>query len=337
VNFNVLKLIYFNYILLIQRMGVRLLNRYLQEFAPSALKEIDVDYLRGKRITIDISIFMYQFKGDNSLLESMYDMISLFREYDIVPIFVFDGIPPTEKSEVLYQRNTLKNQAKGRCNDIEVRLNNDYMLDNERKSLELSLKTEQKKCIRLTNQNIRDIKELIKIMGVSFIDASGEADELCVQLVVKQIAWGCMSEDMDMVVHGCHHILRSFNLKTKKAIYYSMNDILTNLNMTQTQFREVCLLAGTDYNQSRFTIYKTMGLFYKYLRKKRGAISFYDWLIYTKVITYDYKRTLEKPTNMFILKNYKDLKTVSFTNTSINIPYLNEYMVKHQFKYIHNV
>ena len=42
-------------------------------------------------------------------------------------------------------------------------------------------------------------------MGVSFIDASGEADELCVQLVVKQIAWGCMSEDMDMVVHGCHH------------------------------------------------------------------------------------------------------------------------------------
>ena len=39
--------------------------------------------------------------GENALLENFYLMISIFREYNIIPLFVFDGKPPKEKNDLL--------------------------------------------------------------------------------------------------------------------------------------------------------------------------------------------------------------------------------------------
>ena len=34
------------------------------------------------------------------MIENFYLMCSIFKYYNIVPIFVFDGVPPKEKHEV---------------------------------------------------------------------------------------------------------------------------------------------------------------------------------------------------------------------------------------------
>ena len=65
-------------------MGVRMLNKYLKEFCPCAIKKIPISNLGNKKIAIDVSIFMYQFIGNNSLIESMFNMIMLFRNNHIV-------------------------------------------------------------------------------------------------------------------------------------------------------------------------------------------------------------------------------------------------------------
>ena len=91
---------------------------------------------------------MYQFKGSNALLENFYKMIMLFREYHIVPIFVFDGTPPEEKkSEILNKRDeTKKNQHKSDAIFCKKKLeHNTYEDDSERKELEQQLQDEQKK------------------------------------------------------------------------------------------------------------------------------------------------------------------------------------------------
>lgn len=319
-------------------MGVRMLNKYLKEYSSNAIKEITLNGMKGKKIAIDISIFLYQFKGVNALLENFYKMIMLFREYQIVPIFVFDGTPPDEKIEILNKRDETKKIAQKKCESLEQKLESEAFLDeDERKELECKLKEEQKKCIRITNANIRDVKGLMNILGVSFIEAKGEADELCVHLVKKKQAWACMTEDMDMFVYGCLRVIRCFNLEKGTALLYSTVDILKNLKMSQSEFRDVCLLAGTDYNKSRFNIFSTMGLFYKYLRKRRGHISFYDWLIYTKTITQDYKECLQTSGKMFLVNSYGNLEMPQFTNRKIMKSEVNTYMEKHDINYLSNL
>ena len=64
--------------------------------------------LSGKEIAIDISIYLYKYESDNVLLENIYLMLSIFRHYNVIPIFIFDGKPPPEKKELLIKRKTDK-------------------------------------------------------------------------------------------------------------------------------------------------------------------------------------------------------------------------------------
>jgi len=316
-------------------MGVRMLNRYLREYSPDAIKEITLNELKGRKIAIDISIFLYKFKGDNMLFENMYKMIQLFRTYYVTPIFVFDGKPPDEKLDVLSERDSIKKIAKAKCESIEKELNeNTELSEEERSRLIDALKREQKNCLRITNANIRDVKNLITLMGVSYLEADGEADELCVLLVKKKIAWACMSDDMDMFVYGCQRVLRSFDLKKGTMMLYTMTDILKNLKMNLYEFRQVCLLSGTDYNKTNFTIFSTMGMFYKYLKRRKPNTSFYDWLIYIKTIDTEYKEVLDKTCDMFILDNTYIIVNHQLTNKKIVESELKIFMDNHSINYL---
>ena len=317
-------------------MGVRMLNRYLREYSSDAMKEITVNDLKNKKIAIDIRIFLYKFKGEDALLENMCKMIRLFRLYYITPIFVFDGKPPDEKLDILSERDSMKKIAKAKCESIEKELNeNTELSEEERSRLREALKREQKNCLRITNANIRDVKKLITLMGCCYLEADGEADELCVLLVKKKFAWACMSEDMDMFVYGCQRVLRSFDLKKGTMVLYSMTDILKNLKMNLYEFRQVCLLAGSDYNKSNFTIFTTMGFFYKYLKRCKWNTSFYDWLIYNKTIDSEYKEILEKTSSMFILNNTYLIINHQLTNKKIQESDLKVFMENHSINYLH--
>ena len=80
-------------------MGIRALNKFLQAKCKSSIKSIPLSELSGKKIAVDISIYLYKYISDNALLENLYLMISLFRTNNITPIFIFDGKPPTEKND----------------------------------------------------------------------------------------------------------------------------------------------------------------------------------------------------------------------------------------------
>lgn len=295
--------------------------------------------LDGKKIAIDISIFMYQFKGNDALLENMYKMIMLFRRCHVVPVFVFDGAPPDEKFEILEERDAGKKKAKEQCDLLENELqNNDNLNEEERNSIEQRLKEQKKKCLHITNANIRDVKALIRVMGVNYIEAEGEADDLCAWLVKKRIVWACMTEDMDMFVYGVPRVLRNFDLEKGTMILYSMFDILKNLKMTQTEFRDVCLLSGTDYNRSRFTVYTCMGFFYKFLKKKKGLMGFYDWLVFTKIITPEEKEQLVTSRSMFTKNenNHIDVNE-QITNKRTLKHEIESYLEKNNLYYLINV
>jgi flap endonuclease-1 len=279
-------------------MGIRNLNRHLRDNCPESIRAINIADLSGKRIAIDISIYLYKYETDNALLENMYVMLSIFRYYNIIPIFVFDGKPPPEKKALLEKRKEDREEAQEEYKRLQNQLANDDLNENEKQDLIASLDQLKKQIVQINKSKIDTVKSLIRAYGATYYDAPGEADELCALLVIKKKVWACLSEDMDMFVYGCTRVLRYFSLMNHTAVLYYMKGILEELNMTQEEFREVCVLSGTDYNTNangnndNKGLQQTIKLFKKF-KSIDQELSFCDWLIQTTDYVSD-KALLEK-------------------------------------------
>ena len=250
-------------------MGIRYLNRFLKDNALSSIKLCNLAELSGKKIAIDISIYMYRFASDDTLIENMYLMLSVFRHYNIIPIFVFDGKPPPEKRELLQKRKEDKLEAEEEYNRLKNSLEiNKDMDDSDKQEIIYSMDMLKKKFVSINKNDIEIIKDLIRAYGATYYDAPGEADELCAMLTMRDKVWGCLSEDMDMFVYGCPRVIRYLSLLNHTAVVYDVKSILNNLGITQKELREICVISGTDYNlecdDSKNTLNNTLKHFKKY-------------------------------------------------------------------------
>lgn len=263
-------------------MGIRYLNRFLKEKASSSIKFCNLSELSNKKIAVDISIYMYRFASDNSLIENIYLMLSIFRYYNIIPIFIFDGKPPPEKRELLQKRKEDKQEAEEEYNNLKktLELNKD-MNDIDKQEIIYSMDMLKKKFVSICKNDIENVKKLIRGYGATYYDAPGEADELCAMLTIKDKVWACLSEDMDMFVYGCPRVVRYLSLLNHTAVVYDMRGILNNLGITQKELREVCVLSGTDYNvecdEIPHTLNDTLKIFKKYHKSKSNK-EFYEWI-----------------------------------------------------------
>ena len=69
-----------------------------------SIKCIPLGELHGKKIAIDISIYLYKYEAEDCLIENMYLLLSILNKYNIIPIFIFDGKSPTEKKALIKKR-----------------------------------------------------------------------------------------------------------------------------------------------------------------------------------------------------------------------------------------
>jgi 5'-3' exonuclease len=306
-------------------MGIRYLNKFLKENAAPSIKLCNVAELSGKKIAVDISIYLYRFASDNTLIENMYLMLSIFRYYNIIPIFVFDGKPPPEKQELLKKRKENKYEAENEFNRLKLLLETNVAMDDaDKQEIIYNMDVLKKKFVSINKNDINMVKNLIRTYGATYFDAPCEADELCAMLTIKEKVWACLSEDMDMFVYGCTRVIRYFSLLNHTAVIYDVKGILDNLGITQKELREICVLSGTDYNvecdDSKNTLDNTLKIFKKY-HKTKSDLDFYDWLNkYNKDYIKDYT-LLKKIYEMFDLSsnhfNIKAFSKVKIINTPI--------------------
>lgn len=292
-------------------MGIRHLNRFLKDNASSSIKLCNLSELSGKKIAVDISIYMYRFASNNTLIENIYLMLSVFRHYNIIPIFIFDGKPPPEKHELLRKRKEDKREAENEYNKLKNTLEiNKDMDDSDKQEIIYNMDILKKKFVSINKNDIENVKMLIRSYGATYYDAPGEADELCAMLNIKNKVWASLSEDMDMFVYGCPRVIRYFSLLNHTAIVYDVKGILNNLGISQKELREICVLSGTDYNlecdDTKNSLNNTLKLFKKY-HKSKSKVGFYEWLNKDNNFIKDYDLLL-KIYNMFELNNRFDIK-----------------------------
>lgn len=236
-------------------MGIRNLNRFIQHKCPSASSRVHLRDLSGKRVAVDTSIYMYRYSGEGALLENMYLMASVFRHYNIHAVFVFDGMPPPQKTDVIEKRKKKKDEAQKQY-DALVKLTKEkkdapagHITTSELDDIEETMRELKKQFVRLRDCDISSVKELLVSFGFATIDAEGEADALCAKLSIKKRVDAVLSDDTDMFVYGCPVVLRNISLLNHSVIRYDTAGILKTLQLTQHDLKMMCVVSGTDYSQ----------------------------------------------------------------------------------------
>jgi 5'-3' exonuclease len=234
----------------------------------------------GKKVVIDASIYLYRFIGENKLVEHMYLMVSIFKSHGVEPIFIFDGASPPEKKELLAERKEKKRIAEEKYQNIKNQIEDNedkYEMLNEMEKL-------KKQFIHIKEADYKVVKQLLDDSGVKWIDAPGEADELCAHFMHTGQVYACLSEDMDMFAYGCCRVLRHFSLVKHNVLFYDLEQILMQLQMNVQEFRQVIVLSGTDYNKEDTTnLQDSVKWFHAYKQSiilSEDAIqpTFYEWL-----------------------------------------------------------
>ena len=301
-------------------MGIKYLNKLIRNNCNNALKKVHFSSLKNKKLAIDISIYLYKYQLENTLIESIYLMISLFRKYNIIPVFIFDGKPPIEKIDLLRERKEKKIQAEHRFNELKELLNDKDITKEEEQIILDDMENEKKNFVKVTSSDIQQVKDLIRLYGVTYYDAPGEAEELCALLVKKNIVDGCISEDMDLFLYGCSKVYRYLSLANNTLIFYDTNKIMECLECNIDDFKTMCILSGTDYyNFEIGNLNKCFHLLNKFIKSKNND-NFYSWLKDNNVLNYDDLNIMNNIINLF---NYSNICSKNKINSTFNCKNIN--------------
>jgi flap endonuclease-1 len=209
-------------------MGIKGLFSFIQQYckktgSQTCVKSITLKDLKGKTIAIDTSIFVYKFViscgTGGHYVAALKKFIDSIKKNEIRPVFVFDGIPPTQKQQTLDDRKAKQPIA------------------------------------LVCDQDFANVRELIESMNVDIVDAPGEAEAQCAHLNRQGLVDCVASEDMDTLCFGAPCLIRNFNTSGKPMTQLTLDNVLKDLGMTNMEeFIDFCILCGSDYAVSPYGI-----------------------------------------------------------------------------------
>lgn len=262
-------------------MGIKNLHKFLKKNCNNVYHEKHLSEYAFKKVAIDISLFMYKYKfvcGENWLCP-LLNLIACLRKNEIHAIFIYDTGCPIEKKEEIEQRSSNRNKIIENIKNIEASLKKYYdtkeiddVLINFNKKVEpekvkrlliksnnnnvniSSIENEvQKMKSQITHPTRKDFelsKKLLDILYVPYFDSSEEAETLCSYLCIHNKVDAVLSEDTDILAYGAPIFLTKINVSTQTCVEINYAEILKTTNLSQSQFLDLCIMCGTDYNKN---------------------------------------------------------------------------------------
>lgn len=240
-------------------MGIKGLMKMISEEASECVKELALSDFTGRIVAIDASMQLYQFliavrsSGEHgapsqmlmnedgkvtSHVQGMFNRTIRLMENGLKPVYVFDGKPPTMKGGELAKRTERRNQAKENLKEATESGNVEDM-DKFTKRL-----------VRVTPEHNQDVKDLLALMGVPFLDAPCEAEATCAALAKSGKAFAAGTEDMDALTFATPILLRRLTMPASKKLpilQINLEKLLAGLELSLDEFIDLCILCGCDY------------------------------------------------------------------------------------------
>lgn len=259
-------------------MGIADLFPFLDKKCPSARGTLPLSSLAGQRVAIDIFGWLYANKVviQGSVIDETdvafdtvdYGIIrSRMRKqaaefflswlcYKITPVAIFEGSSPEAKEATRAERKAKYKESTDKLTELKSKIS-------ELDPLEVTpgmisdLRKLMRNMIKISQEDIYDIKEVLMAFGLPFMMASGEAEQLCSMLCIEGRVAAVYSADADNLAYGCPLLIRkltsSYNDEGEKihqCLIVSHSNILEELQIDHDFFRDLCIMAGCDYNKN---------------------------------------------------------------------------------------
>jgi len=241
-----------------ERMGVDLGDLFKKE-------QCTFNDFKDRVVVIDAFNVLHQFLSiirsrDGTPLKDSHGMITshlsglLYRTANLIearikPVYVFDGKPHPLKSKVVEQRKQRRLKAEKEWKDALAK-----------GDIETAKKKAQQTS-RVTDEIIKQSKELLDALGTPYVQAPSEGESQASYMAKKGDAYAVGSQDFDCLLFGSPILIRNLTssgrrkLPNKKAYvkvtpeFIRLKPGLKSLNILQQQLVDMAILIGTDFNE----------------------------------------------------------------------------------------
>ena len=212
-------------------MGVRNLNKIIQNHVPSAHVPFRLTNIQKKNIGIDAFLWLYELKFRMNNNRKTFRVNFNEKLFPLVCqnpkniFFVFDGKPPIEKRETLDKRREEKNRQLKR-------------IEKDGEDLKLT---------HLTKNDIVLYKQIIRSSSnMSIIFGKDEAEATLARLEQNNEIQFIFSNDTDILPLGSSYIFKKNNI----WMIANVETIKMKLKISQSQLIDLCIILGNDFNTS---------------------------------------------------------------------------------------
>lgn len=336
-------------------MGIKQLHIFIKKYLKKnnhlndVYKEISMEHFRNKTIAIDVSIFMYKFKYklQDNWLYGFYDMIQCFQNYGIKMIMILDGSTLPAKKVEHEKRRKQQQKMKDNLDKLEEKLNDyiqnsnvhpellelqkkykskinillkPFQQEHEKKSIDIDMiqdiiNKKKSQIIKIKKKDFDVLKELLDICQIPFLVAKHEAEALCSQLCLSKKVDAVLTEDTDVLAYGTPCFI--YKLNTLRGIFYylEIEMILKYLDISLDQFRDFCIMCGTDYNTNVNKIgpvnsfklikeHKSLETICEILEKKKKDTSVLQYKLCRSIFSNNEKQDVDfKMDNIYTIKD----------------------------------
>ena len=164
-----------------------------------------------------------------------YKALRLLEE-GVRPVFVFDGIPPSEKR--IRDQKHLGYLQKLWCEYVRAREAGEVQ----------RVKSLFQSSALIYRKALIDVLEILKSMGVPAMIAPSEGEAQGSYLVKAGHSQALLTSDYDSLLFGCPRVVNRLDLEAQQMSMIHLDDVLRTLEVTYPQLVDIGILVGTDFH-----------------------------------------------------------------------------------------
>ena len=264
-------------------MGIKNLHNLLRKLCPQVYHTVPLTKYAFKKIAIDLSLFMCKYKTSYGVhwLDGFLQMITILRQNDVHFVIVYDSKAPPEKDNERKQRSEARAKSRDRVDklpeagDLYRKSHQDKDMVNVHEleggdeglysfvqkfmegkgesdmvpsRIENELLRMQQSLLSIKAEDFELTKELFEICGIPIHIAAGEAEASCSALNCQGFVSAVLTDDTDVLAYSAPIMLCKVDFQTHTCIELDYQEILGELKLTSSEFLDLCILCGTDYN-----------------------------------------------------------------------------------------
>lgn len=243
-------------------MGIKNLSKLLARIAPACRREKVLSDYAGQRFAIDVPIYMWKFSsitGGNPM-RCFRDQLLELRRHGILPTYVFDGAAAPAKKEEVARRRAQRAGVRGamataRHRYFGMRHAGGIITRSQIRELSTAKQKYEKLRRRVmsvpTRAHYDSLRTFLANEQVPFVEAEGDAEKVCAELVGRGEADAVVTDDYDALVYLCTLAggegRMVIGLNRPEIVEYDVKDMLREICLEPLQFVDVCILSGCDF------------------------------------------------------------------------------------------